>query len=137
MLGRNDLDDEEMLRVTRLTGTHDFIGQIANGYDLTLADRGESLSGGQRQSIALARALVGKPKLIVFDEPTSGMDMQSEEILMGRLAAELGDRTLILITHRMQLLRLVNRVVLVSEGKIAADGPRDQVLKALTQPRAA
>lgn len=136
-LGRGEIDEEEMLRVTKLTGTHDFIGQIANGYDLTLADRGESLSGGQRQSISIARALIGKPKLIVFDEPTSGMDQQSEEILMGRLAAELEGRTLVLITHRMQLLRLVNRVVLVSEGKIAADGPRDQVLQALTQPRAA
>ena len=136
-LEREGIDDEEMLRVARLTGVHDFVGQIANGYDLALADRGESLSGGQRQSISLARALAGKPSLVIFDEPTSGMDQQSEEILMQRLQAEIGERTFILITHRLQLLRLVNRVILVHEGKIALDGPRDDVLKRLSQPQAA
>ena len=137
LLDRAGVDDEEMLRCARLTGVHDFVGQIANGYDLTLADRGESLSGGQRQSISLARALIGRPSLLVLDEPTSGMDMQSEEILMSRLATELADRTVVLITHRIQLLRLVNRVILVHGGKIAMDGPRDEVLKRLSQPQQA
>ncbi len=136
-LDRPAVDDEEMLRVAQLTGVHDFIGKIANGYDLTLADRGDSLSGGQRQSISLARALAGRPSMVVLDEPTSGMDIQSEEILMSRLAAELADRTLILITHRIQLLRLVNRVILVHGGKIAMDGPRDDVLRRLQQPQQA
>ncbi|RZM11370.1 MAG: ATP-binding cassette domain-containing protein, partial [Sphingomonas sp.] len=128
---------EEMLRVTRLTGTHDFMGRIANGYDLTLADRGESLSGGQRQSIALARALAGKPKLIVFDEPTSSMDGESEEALIQRLMPELADRTLIVITHRPSLLKLATRVILMRDGRILADGPRDEILRRLQQPKAA
>lgn len=137
VLGRDGIDDEEMLRVTRLTGTHDFMGRIANGYDLTLADRGESLSGGQRQSIALARALAGKPKLVVFDEPTSSMDGESEEALIQRLMPELADRTLIVITHRPSLLKLATRVVLMRDGRILADGPRDEILRRLQQPKAA
>ena len=137
VLGRDGIDDEEMLRVTRLTGTHDFMGRIANGYDLTLADRGESLSGGQRQSIALARALAGKPKLVVFDEPTSSMDGESEEALIQRLMPELADRTVIVITHRPSLLKLATRVVLMREGRVIADGPRDEILRRLQQPKAA
>ncbi len=133
LLGR-EVDDEEMLRVTRLTGVHDFVGRIANGYDLRLADRGESLSGGQRQSISLARALIGKPPLLLLDEPTSAMDVQTEAALLGRLEAEVADRTVILISHRPSLLRLVQRIVIVHEGKINMDGPRDEILRRITQP---
>jgi ATP-binding cassette subfamily C protein LapB len=130
VLDRADIDDEEMLRVARLSGTHDFIGAIANGYELKLADRGESLSGGQRQSVALARALAGRPPLLVFDEPTSAMDNQSEALLLQRLAEEMEGRTLILITHRPALLRLVNRIVILDAGRVVVDGPRDEVLAA-------
>ena len=136
-LDRDTVDDEEMLRVSRLTGAHDFIGKIANGYDLRLADRGESLSGGQRQSIALARALAGRPGVLIFDEPTSGMDQQSENILIDRLAVEVADRTLIVITHRVSLLRLVDRVIIMHAGKVTADGKRDEVLRQITRPIAA
>jgi ATP-binding cassette subfamily C protein LapB len=130
ILARGGIDDEEMLRAARLSGTHDFIGAIANGYELRLADRGESLSGGQRQSIALARALAGRPPLLVFDEPTSAMDTQSETLLLQRLAEEVEGRTLILITHRPALLRLVTRIVIMDAGRVAVDGPRDEVLAA-------
>jgi ATP-binding cassette subfamily C protein LapB len=136
-LAREHVDDEELLRAADLSGTHSFMGQIANGYDLRLADRGEGLSGGQRQSIALARALAGRPPVVVFDEPTSAMDAQTETALIQRLQVELADRTLVLITHRPPLLALVSRVILVDRGKIAADGPRDKVMQQLMRPRAA
>ncbi len=87
-LGRGHVDDEELLRASELSGTHQFMGSIANGYDLRLADRGEGLSGGQRQSIALARALAGRPPVLVFDEPTSAMDSQTETALIQRLQEE-------------------------------------------------
>ena len=136
-LGRAGLDDDEMLRAAALSGTHDFVGRIANGYDLRLADRGEGLSGGQRQSIALARALAGRPRLLILDEPTSAMDNQTEQALIQRLLAEFADRTVIIITHRPQLLALAQRVVVFEGGKIAADGPRDQILRAAMQNKAA
>ena len=136
ILGRAHVDDEEMLRATHLSGTHQFMGQIANGYDLRLADRGEGLSGGQRQSIALARALAGRPPIVLFDEPTSAMDTQTETALIQRLMEELKDRTVVLITHRPPLLALVKRIILVDKGKIAMDGPRDEVMKQLTRSNA-
>jgi ATP-binding cassette, subfamily C, bacterial LapB len=131
MLERDHVDDEEMLRAARLSGTHDFMGTLANGYELRLADRGESLSGGQRQSIALARALAGKPKMLLLDEPTSAMDNQTEQHMIDRLVTELADRTAIIITHRLPLLRLVSRIIILDAGKVIADGPRDAVLKQL------
>jgi ATP-binding cassette subfamily C protein LapB len=137
VLGRPQVDEAEMLRVAELSGTHGFMGRLANGYDLKLADRGEGLSGGQRQSISLARALAGKPPVLVFDEPTSSMDQITEAQLIERLEAELKGRTFILNTHRPALVRLVERIVIVEGGKVVQDGPRDAVLQSLQRPRAA
>lgn len=134
-LARDHIDDEELLRAARLSGTHDFMGRLANGYELKLADRGESLSGGQRQSIAVARALAGKPSILLLDEPTSAMDNQTEMTLIERLKVELADRTALIITHRLPLLNLVSRIILLDAGKVIADGPRDEVLKQITQPQ--
>ena len=136
-LGRPDIDDAAMLRAADISGTHQFIGQIANGYDLKLQDRGEGLSGGQRQSISIARALATDPPLILLDEPTSAMDTQTEDMLINRLGAATGEKTLIVITHRPQLLKLVNRIIVLENGAIVLDGPRDAVIKQLSVPRAA
>jgi len=135
VLGREGVDDEEMVRASELSGTHAFLGQIANGYDLRLADRGEGLSGGQRQSIAIARALAGRPGMVVFDEPSSAMDSQTEIVLIQKLQEELKGRTFLLITHRPPLLALVSRIMLIDKGKVIADGPRDEVVKQITRPR--
>ena len=137
VLDREGVDDAEMLRVAELSGTHGFMGRLANGYDLRLADRGEGLSGGQRQAISLARALAGRPQILVFDEPTSAMDQGSEAQLIARLETELQGRTFVLITHRPALVRLVERIVVVENGRVVQDGPRDAVLKDLQRPRAA
>jgi ATP-binding cassette subfamily C protein LapB len=136
-LGREGIDDEAMIRAAELSGTHQFMGAIANGYDLRLADRGEGLSGGQRQSIAIARALATQPRIVVFDEPSSAMDSQTETGLIQRLQQELKGKTFVLITHRPPLLQLVERILLIDKGRVVADGPRDQVLKQITRPQAA
>ncbi|MGR4893619.1 type I secretion system permease/ATPase [Sphingopyxis sp. LARHCG72] len=136
-LGRMHVDDEELIRVARISGTHEFMGQLANGYDLQLADRGESLSGGQRQSIAIARALAGRPPILLFDEPSSAMDAQTEAGLLQRMGAELKGRTALLITHRPPLLQLVSRIILLDRGRLVADGPRDSVLEQLRLSRGA
>ena len=130
-LGNAAIDDAELLRLAKLSGTHDFVGQLPNGFDLRLADRGEGLSGGQRQSIAIARALGGLPPVVIFDEPTSAMDSQSENALVSRLEGELKDRTFLLVTHRQPMLKLVDRIIILNAGKVAAQGPRDDVLRSL------
>ena len=130
-LGDPAIDDAELLRLAKLSGTHDFVGQVANGFDLRLADRGEGLSGGQRQSIAIARALGRTPPIVIFDEPTSAMDNQSETALVARLESELADRTFLLVTHRQPMLKLVDRIIILNAGKIAAQGPRDDVLRSM------
>ncbi len=130
-LGDPAIDDAELLRLAKLSGTNDFVGQIANGFDLKLADRGDGLSGGQRQSIAIARALGGSPPMVIFDEPSSAMDNQSENALVARLEAELADRTFLLVTHRKPMLKLVDRIIILNAGKIAAQGPRDDVLRSM------
>ena len=126
-LGRDTVDEEEMLRAARVSLAHDFISTFPAGYDLRLADRGEGLSGGQRQSIAMARALAGKPPILIFDEPTSSVDTETEGRLMENLRHEIEGRTLILITHRPTLLALVGRVILMSRGRIVMDGTPEQI----------
>ena len=133
VLERPYVDDDEMLRASRVSGTDLFVSNIANGYDLRLVDRGEGLSGGQRQSVAIARALAGKPPIMVMDEPSSAMDAQSEGDLINRLDEELKNRTLVVVTHRQPLLRMVDRIVIMDRGKVVADGPRDEVLARLNQ----
>ncbi|MEI6486479.1 MAG: type I secretion system permease/ATPase [Sphingomonadales bacterium] len=125
------LDDAELLRVAKLSGTHAVVGGLENGFDRTLADRGEGLSGGQKQGIAIARALAGRPPILVLDEPTSAMDNQAEAQLVARLQEELAGRTVLIVTHRQPVLRLVSRVIVIADGRIVADGPRDAVLASL------
>ncbi|QZD96518.1 type I secretion system permease/ATPase [Qipengyuania gelatinilytica] len=133
VLERPYIDDDEMLRASRVSGTDLFVSRISNGYDLTLVDRGEGLSGGQRQSIAIARALAGKPPIVVMDEPSSAMDAQTEADLINRLEDELKGRTMVVVTHRQPLLKLVDRIIIMDRGKVVADGPRDKVLEKLAQ----
>lgn len=136
-LDRTGIDDAEMLRAAELSGTHSFMGQLANGYELVLTDRGDGLSGGQRQSISLARAIAGKPPMLIFDEPTSAMDATTEGELIARLETELKGRTFVLITHRPALVRLVDRILIIDKGKVVSDGPRDSIMQQLQRPRAA
>ncbi len=130
-LGDPAIDDAAVLAAARAGGAHDFIGQTAGGYDRRLADRGEGLSGGQRQSIAVARALAGNKPILLFDEPTSAMDTASENALIGRLESALDGRTLVLVTHRQSMLRLATKVIMIDAGRIVAAGPRDDVLQSL------
>jgi ATP-binding cassette, subfamily C, bacterial LapB len=122
-------DEAELHRVAQMSGAHDFIATLPHGYELRLSDRGEGLSGGQRQSIALARAMYGRPPIMVLDEPTSSIDTDTENALIGKMKTELEGRTLILITHRPSLLALVDRVMLMSRGRIMVDGTPDQISK--------
>lgn len=130
-MGAAQADDATMLRAAELAGVEDFAARHPLGYDRPVGERGQALSGGQRQAVAIARALIGDPPILVLDEPTSAMDNAGENGLKARLSAELTGRTLLLVTHRASLLSLVDRLIVLDGGKLVADGPKDQVLKAL------
>jgi ATP-binding cassette subfamily C protein LapB len=123
-IGARRPTDEDVLKAAELSGVHEFISQNSMGYDLVLSERGEGLSGGQRQTIALARAFIAESPILIMDEPTSMMDHISEQALIQRLQQDAGDTTLILITHRTSLLELVDRVIVFDKGRIVADGPK-------------
>lgn len=125
--------DTDVLEAARIAGVDDFIAKHPMGYDLPLAERGEGLSGGQRQAITLARALVGRPPIMLLDEPTSSMDVQNEAAVLKRLKTELADRTVIVITHRTSLLDLVDRVIVIEDGRVGIDGAKS--LLARTAPK--
>ena len=123
--------DAEILEAARIAGVEDFIRRHPAGYDMMLAERGEGLSGGQKQAITLARALLGRPPILLMDEPTSSMDVQNEAGVIARLKTEVADRTLVIVTHRTSLLELVDRVIVIDQGKVVAEGPKS----ILSQPR--
>jgi ATP-binding cassette subfamily C protein LapB len=129
-LGAHYPVDERIVEVAQLAGVHDFISAHPEGYNLRLGERGEGLSGGQRQAITIARALVGQPPILLLDEPTSAMDINAERQLIERLKPVIGTATLVVITHKATLLELVDRVIVLDQGKVVADGPRDKVLGA-------
>jgi len=131
-LGLDTLGDAEILEAARISGVHDFVGATGAGYDQRLGERGEGLSGGQRQAIALARALAPKPSTLLLDEPTSSLDAQAEAQMIARLSQAAQGRTLVLVTHRLSMLQLVDRVIVVDQGRIAIDGPRDEVIRTMT-----
>ena len=130
-LDRPDVTDEDILRAAKISGVHDFIGGMPQGYGLVLKERGEGLSGGQRQALCMARALVASPDILILDEPTSMMDVASELQLIERLRWEIKDRTLLAVTHRGSMMKLVDRAIVLDRGKVVADGAKDRVLASL------
>lgn len=132
-MARPQASEAEILVAAKASGVHDFIARHPMGYDAPVGERGEGLSGGQRQAIALARAMLLKPQIFVCDEPTNAMDSFAEEAFARHIKTQIADKTFILITHRQNLLTLVDRLILVDQGKVIMDGPRDRVLQALAQ----
>nr|WP_298937524.1 type I secretion system permease/ATPase [uncultured Ruegeria sp.] len=119
--------DEDLIEAGRIAGVEDFVARQPVGYDLQLAERGEGLSGGQKQAIALARALIGRPPVLLLDEPTSAMDVKTEAGVIQRLKHATKDTTMVIVTHRTSLLDLVDRVIVIEDGKIGADGPKSML----------
>ena len=120
-MGFYEYDDAHILKIAKVSGVDEFVSTHPQGYDLELKERGEGLSGGQRQSINLARALLHNPSLLVLDEPTSSMDTGTEKGVIERLKAWKGDRTIIMVTHRNTLLELADRVLVIDQGQVVAD----------------
>ena len=131
IFGTHDVTDDAVLFAADVTGVSDFIKDTAMGFDLQVGERGKQLSGGQRQSVALARAILLDPPLLVFDEPSSAMDNTTESKLINRLDKIIEGKTLLVISHRASVLALVDRVIVMHQGAVVADGPKAQVIEAL------
>ena len=131
-LGRVQADDAALLGAMRTACLDEVVAQLPGGVGTQVGERGERLSGGQKQIVAIARALLGAPRLLLLDEPSSMVDPATEQKLIQRLRA-LAGTTIVLVTHRMAMLALVDRLIVLDRGRILADGPRDDVLRALSQ----
>jgi len=136
-LGLPYADDSAILAAAETAGLADFVNRHPRGFDMPVGERGESLSGGQRQCVGLARALLHNAPILLLDEPTSAMDFSTEAHITTRISAWAQNKTVVLVTHRTSLLSMVNRVIVIDGGKVVADGPRDRIMEALQTGRIA
>jgi len=134
-LGAPYADDATILAAAEAGGLTEFVNRHPDGFDMMIGERGDSLSGGQRQGVAIARAFLMDPPILLLDEPTSAMDFSSEQQFKERLKLMAAHKTVVIVTHRNSLLDLATRVMVVDDGRIVADGPRDQVIQALQSGR--
>ncbi|RAU49699.1 MULTISPECIES: type I secretion system permease/ATPase [unclassified Pseudomonas] len=134
-LGARYVTDARMLEVAELTGVTDLARNHPLGFDRPVGERGQLLSGGQRQAVLLARALLLDPPIMLLDEPTSHMDNSSEDLLRMKLVERMQGKTLLLVTHRMSMLSLVDRLIVLDNGRVVADGPKERVVEALRKGR--
>ncbi|MCL4631378.1 type I secretion system permease/ATPase [Burkholderia sp.] len=131
-IGRPDVPAAELLRVLKLTGLDALVARHPMGVNLQVGENGRDLSGGQRQLVALARSLIAHPRTLLLDEPTSAMDTQTESLFIQHLQQASVGQTLVVVTHRTSLLPLVDRIVIVDQGKVVMDGEKARVLAALS-----
>ena len=120
---------ERVVAAARLAGAHDFILELAEGYDTIVGERGSTLSGGQRQRIAIARALVTNPRILIFDEATSALDYESERIIQENMREIVKGRTVLVIAHRLSTVRAMDRIVTLEGGRVIEDGSHDALIK--------
>ncbi len=136
-LGMPYADDSAVVAAAETAGLAEFVNRHPRGFDMPVGERGESLSGGQRQAVGIARAVLHNAPILLLDEPTSAMDFSTESQVTQRLNAYTQHKTVVLVTHRTSLLALVDRVIVIDGGRVVADGPRDRIMEALQSGRIA
>ncbi len=134
-LSNPQVRDSALVRAVEIANLAEYVNRHPQGFDMLISERGDSLSGGQRKSVALARAVVHEPPILLMDEPTGSMDHSTEMAVKSHLKDYIQGRTMLVVTHRNALLELVDRIIVVDNGKLVADGPRDSVIQALQQGR--
>jgi ATP-binding cassette subfamily C protein LapB len=130
-LGYPQASDREVLRAASIGTLDQFVDKHPHGFNMQVGERGEFLSGGQRQGVVIARAVINDPSILLFDEPTSQMDNTTEGIFKTRFEQYARQKTVLIVTHRTSLLNLVDRIIVMDGGKVVADGPKEKVLDAL------
>jgi ATP-binding cassette, subfamily C, bacterial LapB len=130
-------DDAAIVAAAEIAGLTEFVQRHPKGFDLPVGERGELLSGGQRQAVGIARAVLHNAPILLLDEPTSAMDFSTEAQITKSLGAFAHGKTVLLVTHRTSLLALVNRVIVIDNGRVVADGPRERIMEALQSGRIA
>jgi subfamily B ATP-binding cassette protein HlyB/CyaB len=120
---------EQVMQAAKLAGAHEFILELAEGYDTLVGEHGCSLSGGQRQRIAIARALVANPRILIFDEATSALDYESEAIIQQNMAHISRGRTVFVIAHRLSTVRPAHRIYVIEKGEMVEEGSHDDLLR--------
>jgi len=133
MIAQRHVNDGDLMRAAEIAGFDEFIKRHPKGLDMEVGERGDSLSGGQRKGVALARAIVHSPSVLLLDEPTGSMDHSTEAAVVRNLKEYGQGRTLFIVTHRTSLLEMADRILVVDNGKVVADGPRENVIDALRQ----
>jgi len=128
--GRQDATDAEIVRAAELANAHEFISRLPEGYDTVLGERGVTLSGGQRQRIAIARAIIRDTPILILDEPSSGLDALSEELVFEAIDRLIEGRTTIVIAHRFSTVRRASTILVVQDGRIVESGKHEQLLAA-------
>ncbi|MDB4299714.1 type I secretion system permease/ATPase [bacterium] len=134
-LAHRGISDDALIKAAERAGLAEFVNRHPSGFDMRISERGDSVSGGQRRCIAVARALIHEPSILLLDEPTGSMDNSTESIVKTQLKDFSVGRSMLVVTHRNSLLDMVDRIIVVDGGKIVADGPRDTVISALQQGR--
>lgn len=129
--------DDAIVAAADTAGLTEFVQRHPQGFDLQVGERGELLSGGQRQSVGIARAVLHNAPILLLDEPTSAMDFSTEAQVTQRMQAFCQGKTVVLVTHRTSMLAFVDRVIVIDQGKVVADGPRDRIMQALAAGRIA
>jgi ATP-binding cassette subfamily B protein len=124
-----DAPPEAVERAARLAGGHDFVANLPDGYDTLLGEQGFSLSGGQRQRVAIARAILADPRVLILDDATSSVDPTKEHEIRDALAEVMHGRTTIIIAHRPATVALADRVILLDDGRVVAEGTHDELLR--------
>ncbi len=130
-----NIDDEKILEAAKISGVLDFVNKHPKGFDMPVGERGSFLSGGQKQAIAIARSILLPYPIVLFDEPTSSMDTSSENRFINSIKNYQENKTVVLVTHKTSLLRLVDRIIVVEDGQIVLDGKKDIIINKLNNKR--
>ena len=132
-LANPQASDAALVRAVEIANLTGFVNRHPQGFDMLVGERGDSLSGGQRKSVALARGVINESPILLMDEPTGSMDHSTESAVKKKLAEFVDGRTWLVVTHRNSLLEMVDRIIVIDNGKLVADGPRESVVQALQQ----